>query len=210
MGSVTDLVANFGDVIELSFPKWHLDSPDSLINHPGWKQYNPRKDGYNRYGLSVTSADGGYSGIPDLDSLREYNAINGTDYTEASFNKRTSISNKYPVLEQLLNAFDPDCGRCHFLRLDRGGFFPPHRDNGSSLPSNTFRIIVPLYNFGKHDAKWIQEDKILHMEMGTTYFINTTKEHSLFSFVDNSIIFVMNIMVTDKSLQTVVKNARIL
>ena len=31
-------------------------------------QYNPRKP-INRYGLSVTSLDGGCSCIPDLDSL---------------------------------------------------------------------------------------------------------------------------------------------
>jgi len=209
MASITDLVSNFGDVIELDYV-WKLEDPDKLIGHPGWVQYNPRKDGYNRYGLSVTSADGGFSGIPDLDSLREYNKINNTQYTEASFNKRTSIVSQYPELDRLLNLFGKDCGRCHFLRLDRGGFFPPHRDNGTSLPSKTFRIIVPLYNFGKHHVKWIQEDKVLSLELGKAYFINTTKEHSVFSFVDNSIMFVMNIMVSDESIQKVVNNARIL
>ena len=79
MASITDLVSNFGDIIELDY-QWYLDDPEKLISHPGWVKYNPRKDGYNRYGLSVTSADGGFSGIPDLDSLREYNKINGTTF----------------------------------------------------------------------------------------------------------------------------------
>ena len=35
-----------------------------------WKPYNPRKK-IAREGLSVTSLDGGLSGIPDLDSIRE-------------------------------------------------------------------------------------------------------------------------------------------
>jgi hypothetical protein len=209
MASITDLVSNFGDVIELDY-QWNLEDPEKLITHPGWVQYNPRKDGCNRYGLSVTSADGGFSGIPDLDSLREYNRINGTTFTEAEFNKRTSIVSRYPDLERILNLFGNDCGRCHFLRLDRGGFFPPHRDNGTSLPSNTFRIIVPLHNFGKHQVKWIQEDKVLSLEIGRAYFVNTTKEHSVFSFVDNSIMFVMNIMATDYSIQQVANNAKIL
>ena len=209
MASVTDLVSNFGDIIELDFV-WKLEEPEKLIAHPGWKPYNPRKDGYNRFGLSVTSADGGFSGIPDLDSLREYNKINRTQFTEASFDKRTSIVSQYPDLERILNLFGSDCGRCHFLRLDRGGFFPPHRDNGTSLPSKTFRIIVPLYNFGKHHVKWIQEDRVLNLETGKAYFVNTTKEHSVFSFVDNSIMFVMNIMVSENSIQKVVSNARIL
>ena len=34
-----------------------------------WKRYNPKKAGNNRWGLSVTSYDGGLSGIPDLTSL---------------------------------------------------------------------------------------------------------------------------------------------
>ena len=35
-------------------------------------KYNPRKD-IDRWGLSLTSLDGEMSGIPDLDSLLEYN-----------------------------------------------------------------------------------------------------------------------------------------
>lgn len=209
MPTITDLTANFGDVIELNL-QWKLENPDALINHPGWQQYNPRKPGYNRFGLSVTSADGGFSGIPDLDSLREYNRINGTSFTELDFNKRTSIVSLIPELDHILNLFGKDCGRCHFLRLDRGGFFPPHRDNGTAIPSKTFRIIVPLYNFGKHDVKWIQEDRVLSMQQGQVYFINTTKEHSIFSFVDNCIMLVMNIIASDQSIQTVANNARIL
>ena len=42
-------------------------------------KYNPRKD-INRYGLSITSLDGGLSGRPDLDSLYEYNKENNTNY----------------------------------------------------------------------------------------------------------------------------------
>ena len=64
--------------------------------------------------------------------------------------------------------------------------------------------------FGKHQVKWIQEDKILNFEIGRAYFVNTTKEHSVFSFVDNSIMFVMNIMATDNSIQQVANNAKIL
>lgn len=209
MATLTDLIVNFGDVIELNIPEISLNK-EILLNHPGWKPYNPRKQGYNRFGLSVTSLDGGYSGIPDLDSLREYNKINGTNYIEANFNKRTSITDIYPDLHKLIDMFGKDCGRCHFLKLDKGGFFPPHRDNGTAIPSRSFRIIVPIHNFGKHDVKWIQSDRVLDLQEGKTYFINTTKEHSVFSFTDNSIMFVMNIAVSDNSLQVVANNAKIL
>ena len=42
-----------------------------------WKRYNPRKTENNRWGLSVTSFDGGLSGYPDLDSLLNYEQETG-------------------------------------------------------------------------------------------------------------------------------------
>ena len=55
-------------------------------------RYNPRKN-VDRWGLSITSADGGLTGRPDLDSLKEYNKEHGTNWLEDSFNVPT------PVLE---------------------------------------------------------------------------------------------------------------
>ena len=50
-----------------------------------WKPYNVRKPN-NRWGLSITSLDGGLSGIPDLDSLYEYNKKNGTTIANQDIN----------------------------------------------------------------------------------------------------------------------------
>jgi len=207
MGSLTDLIANFGDIIELSLPSWNIDNAIRVLTkHPGWTQYNPRKPTIKRYGLSVTSLDGGFSGIPDLDSLKEYNKENNSKYTEAHFRSRTNIVNYIPELNILLDLF-PDHGRCHFLRLDAGGFFPPHRDNGTAYPlPHSFRIIVPICNFGKYQTIWLQEGNPIIFEHGRTYFVNTTKVHSLFSFVDMSCCFVMNIEVTDNSINNILKN----
>jgi len=209
MNNLTDLITHYGDVIELNFPAWNCDKAKTVLEkHPGWVQYNPRKS-INRKGLSVTSLDGGFSGIPDLDSLREYNILNNTKYTELDFKNRTSITNHISELNQLLDAF-PDHGRCHFLKLDQGGFFPPHRDNGtsSSLPF-TFRIIVPVYNFQQPNLTWVQENNILSLVHGQVYFINTTKVHYLFSMVDMSICFVMNVFGTDRSITTILNNLKV-
>ena len=53
-------------------------------------RYNPRKP-IDRWGLSVTSLDGTMSGIPDLDSIREYNIENDTKYEEEDFNVPTLV-----------------------------------------------------------------------------------------------------------------------
>lgn len=193
MNSLTDFIVNFGDVVELDFSV-NVDQILHIVKkHPEWKIYQPHKPGYNRFGLSVTSIDGGYSGEPDLYSLREYNLMHGTTYDESHFKKRTNITTFLPDVEELLNFFEPNLGRTHFLRLDKGGFFPPHRDNGAIVAVPTFRILVPINNFGINDVKWIQEEQILNLKIGQVYFINTTKIHSIFSFVDDCIMLVLNV-----------------
>lgn len=206
MASITDVIVNFGEIFELNLPIWDQQRCMSVIdNHTGWVHYNPRKK-INRQGLSVTSLDGGYSGIPDLDSLREFNIINNTSYNENHFKTRTSIVDQIPEVKLLLDLF-PDHGRCHFLRLNSGGFFPPHRDNGTAnaIPS-TFRLIVPVFNFEKYHMNWIQDGQVVEFRHGTTYFVNTTKTHSLFSYTDNCISFIMNVVATHKSLQTLIQH----
>jgi hypothetical protein len=199
--NTANLFACFGDVIELDFLPWDIVQVQQLLDsHPGWKQYNPRK-GINRYGLSITSIDGSYSGIPDLDSLLEYNKLNNTHYAETDFKIKTDIVEQIPNLQELVTALSPDIGRCHFLKLDAGGYFPPHRDNGSTIPSKTFRVIVPLGNTSLKKWYWIHEGKILNLTPGKTYCINTTKEHSVFSFTDNCCMLVLNVVASMKNLQ---------
>lgn len=198
--NTANLFACFGDVIELDLPSWDVIKIQEVLNsHTEWKQYNPRK-GVNRYGLSVTSLDGGYSGVPDLDSILEFNKLNNTKYIETDFNVKTDVVSQILNLDELLNSLSPGLGRCHFLKLNAGGFFPPHRDNGTAVPSSTFRMIVPLGNTRKNDWHWIHEGKVLSLTSGRTYCINTTKEHSVFSFKDNCCMLVFNVMATLKNI----------
>ena len=206
--SITDLIVHFGDIIELNDLHLDIQHIQKVLDESlHWVQYNPRKQ-IKRYGLSVTSVDGGYSGIPDLDSLREYNMLNGTAFTEKMFRKRTPICDELN-LNPLLNMWEPWLGRAHFLKLDAGGFFPPHRDNGLSLPPNTIRILIPI-RWKKGSAVWIQDGQILDLEEGKGYFVNTTKNHHLFSYTDNSYLLVLNVMTNPETIHRVAGNAKIL
>lgn len=206
MSHLTDFITNFGNVIELDFPKWDTRKvTEILLRHPGWKEYQPHKKGYNRYGLSVTSLDGGFTGDPDLYSLPEYRKLFGKSYSESEFKTRTNIVEFLPELNELLDYFEPALGRVHFLKLNKGGFFPPHRDNGLVTDVESYRILVPIHGFGINDMKWIQEEEVLYLREGTTYFINTTRAHSLFSFVDNCIMLVLNVMTDKQVLDKMVK-----
>jgi hypothetical protein len=206
--TISDLIVNFGDVIQLRDQGFDIPKMQRVLDASAeWKQYNPRKP-INRFGLSITSADGGYSGVPDLDSLREYNTLNDTAFNERSFRTRTSICDELE-LHPFLDLWKLWLGRSHFLRMDAGGFFPPHRDNGLTFPPNTIRILVPI-RWQKNHAVWIQDGKILHLEEGQAYFINTMKEHSIFSYQDNSILMVLNVAVSSETILQVAQNAKVL
>ena len=205
MSYLADFITNYGQVTEFDFPIWDTQHAQEILDkHPGWVRYQPQKPN-NRWGLSVTSLDGGFSGEPDLYSLREYNTIHGTNYWEADFKARTNLVDFIPELNPFLDFFGSSLGRVHFLRLDAGGFFPPHRDNGAIVESPTFRVIVPISNFHNHQMKWIQEDQVLNLECGKTYFINTTRVHSLFSFVDNCTMLVLNVIASKEILDKLVR-----
>lgn len=112
-------LTTFGDHIELKqkinaekFVKWTEENFE-------YKRYNPRK-AINRYGLSITSLDGTTSGIPDLDSILEYNRENNTQYTELDFKTPTPVFN-YPELKKMCDPWRDYICRSHVLRIGSGG-----------------------------------------------------------------------------------------
>lgn len=167
-------------------------------------KYNPRKD-IKRYGLSITSLDGSLSGIPDLDSLGEYNKENNTRFKEKDFRTFTSVY-EYPDLQKMLKPIENNIFRSHILKLDPGGYFPPHRDF-RGLKFDSFRLIVPLGNMNPPNFNFVIEDKIYHWNEGSVYFVDTAKMHYLFNASTNpSYLIVYNVDLTDDTVRFVIKN----
>ena len=207
---LTEFVVSYGDIVELGLETIHTDEyKDLILNHPGWRQYNSYKDGYNRYGLSITSLDGGYSGVPDLESLSQYYKETGKLYYEQDFKVRTPLSYEIPAVSELCDLFGDDLCRSHFLRLDKGGFFPPHRDHIFRLPNDMFRILVPFYNFHSSNMSWIFDGKVVQLREGNTYFMNTTKAHSLFSYDDGCTMLVLNVSATEDTMNRLIRKMRV-
>ena len=186
---------SFGDLIPLKLKcdvKKLFDETKEFV----YLKYNPRKD-IERYGLSITSLDGSLNGI-DLDSIKEYNKENNTEYDELSFNKFTKVYHASSEIQKIVEPFKNHIGRSHILSLQEGGYFPPHRD----LPvyveqQNSLRILVPLNGCNPPDMYFMYEDKPLHFEHGRAYFLNTNKSHNLFSYKGSNMI-VLNIKTNEE------------
>ena len=162
-----------------------------------WKPYNPRKK-ILRYGISLTSIDGKLGGN-DLDSLTELNKIHRTNYQEKDFRIKTEAVNYFSSLRQVFEAFDDHLGRCHILKLDKGGHFPPHRD--AYLPSlSCYRLLILGLNCGRDEFYFTIEDERVHLDPWIPYFIDTRKVHAAFSFVDNAVLVVLNIIISEASI----------
>lgn len=179
---------------------------DTEINYQ-YVKYNPRKP-IERYGLSITSLDGGLSGRPDLDSLLEYNKENNTSYTEGDFRVPTPIYYD-DRLKNVIKPFEGLLTRTHILKLNPGGFFPAHRDSYYDL--KYFRIIVPLSNVNPPLVYFILDDIVINsnMEEGRAYFVDTVKAHTIFNCsFDPSYWLVLNVDCVKEAVDIVVKNLR--
>tara|TARA_A100001011_G_scaffold361461_1_gene409591 strand:- start:661 stop:1281 length:621 start_codon:yes stop_codon:yes gene_type:complete len=202
MSYLYDSLARYGDIYAL---KLNL-SPKKVINQlklydSDWVAYNPRKN-IPRKGLSITSLDGGLSGIPDLDSIRDYNIKHNLDLDETDFNKKTEL---WPLVQDALTPFENYLGRTHFIRMDRTGCFPPHRDD-YSIDVNSFRLFIAIDGCNPPDNYFIIEEKICNFIPGKVYFINTCKEHTVFTTGSQSTFVVANIIISDESVNTVLNN----
>jgi hypothetical protein len=171
-----------------------------------WKHYNPRKPHIPRQGLSLTSLDGGYSGIPDLDSIREYNIDNGTNYDECSFRTPTEIFERGEAFKSL-RPFFPHLGRSHLIRLNQGGYFPFHRDN-VEVGIKTFRLIALLKNCGAGQFCFLYDNGRIFLEQGILYFLNTNIEHALMSFGPEATLLVLNVILSKDSVRLVMDSLK--
>jgi hypothetical protein len=167
-------------------------------------RYNPRKE-IDRWGLSITSLDGGLSGTPDLDSLPNYNKENNTQYYEQHFKTPTPVYD-FPSVKEVLDPIKDYICRTHVLKLNSGGYFPPHRDFTRDI-FKTYRLIIPLRNIEPPCFNFVIEDKIQNFKKGVVYFVDTAKMHYLFNASQNpSYMIVVNVIINKETVEFVTNN----
>lgn len=208
MSYLFDTIARYGDIIPLNYKLDYKKFEEGLkLFDDKWVQYNPRKN-IPRYGLSITSLDGGFSGRPDLDSLKEYNIEHNLNLDEPDFKTLTPI---WPYVESVLSKFKNHLGRTHIIKMSAGGQFPSHRDHyDRELP--TCRLFIPIYNCNPPFNYFILDDNLLRFDHGRLYFLNTCKEHIVFTSGrggnQQSMFIVANLILTEESTDLILHNMR--
>lgn len=173
-----------------------------------WKPYNIRKPN-NRWGLSITSLDGGLGGIPDLDSLYEYNKKHNVEIKNQDISTYTEVYEKSPTLQNIIDPWKPWLGRCHFLKLNAGGYFPEHYDiNKLDYSYDDIRLIAFVNNTSKYTMKFLYEDRLMEVENGSLYWFNASKRHSVFSMQDDCIMIVFCLKFDEKLFETIIDQYR--
>lgn len=156
-----------------------------------WKRYNPKKEGNNRWGLSVTSMDGGLSGVPDLTSLLNYQEQTGIELHNHDITEPTMVWETSEELQKVLAPWEKWVTRCHFLRLDRGGYFPEHYDiNKEHFDYEEIRL-VGFVNANQYDFKWVYDGQVFNGNSGELWYFNANKRHSVFSTRDGIMLLVV-------------------
>lgn len=198
-----------GDWLQMQSFKPHKLMEELEPFKHNWKPYNLRKPN-NRWGLSITSLDGELSGIPDLDSLYEYNKRNETDIKNHDINNYTTVYHQSPTLQKVIEPWKPWLGRCHFLKLNAGGFFPEHYDiNKLDYSYDDTRLIAFVNNNEKHVMKFLYEDNLLNVQEGTLYWFNANKRHSVFSMIDDCIMIVFCLKFDKNLFETMIEQYRL-
>jgi hypothetical protein len=184
-GLIWNSLCNMGNVVKLRF---NFDSVKTLEQlkefEDNWCPYNVKKDVVNnRWGLPLTSHSGDILDNYHLNSFGYMQKYHNVEMKEDNFNTPTSAYHALTELSPIIDKFRPNIGRVHLLRLDQGGFFPPHRDFVDPAPEYVRLLAV----FGKcRSENYVQlvDGKAIYPDPGFLYFINFQLDHSVFSFSD--------------------------
>ena len=112
-------------------------------------------------------------------------------------------------IKELCDEWQPYLFRTHIIKLNPGGYFPPHRDYTNSN-FESFRLIMPLFNCSYPSVTFISDDKILNWNEGKLYFLDTVKVHQLFNCSPQpSYWLIMNIGTNEETIQKVISSVAI-
>jgi len=200
-------LVNLGAVVKT---KWRLDphGVEQQISKfkDNWCPYNAKKDTVNnRWGLPVTSQTGEVMDNFHLNSFGYMQRYHDSSLKESDFTTPTNVYHSVPDIKNLVDVFRPDIGRVHLLRVDKGGFFPPHRDFHGVSPEY-FRLIAVFGRCSPENYVQMIDGRPVYLEPGWLYFVNFQLDHSVFSFSDNLYSLILTVKLNERTHELIMNN----
>lgn len=172
-----------------------------------WVPYNSKKDIVNnRWGLPITSHTGKVSDNMHLNSFGYMQREMGIELKEENFNLPTEVYHNCNEIKRLVDIFIPHIGRVHLLRVDQGGFFPPHRDMPGLAPEY-FRLTCMFGNCSDFNYSMHLHDNIFRPERNHLYFVNYQQNHNVFSFSNNLYILLITVKLNQETHDLIIKHS---
>ena len=201
-------LCNLGDMVKLKLKVNGHELVQQLEQfEDNWCPYNAKKDTHNnRWGLPVTSHTGDVMDNYHLNSFGHMQRYHDVEMKEENFTTPTEVYKNIPQLASLVDVFAPDIGRVHLLRVDEGGFFPPHRDFPGVGPEY-FRLLVTFGKCQPENYAHILEKKLIYPDPEYVHFINFQKEHSVFSYTNGLHSLILTVKLNQRTHDLIIKNS---
>lgn len=172
-----------------------------------WCPYNQKKDAHNnRWGLPITSHTGDVMDNYHLNSFGYMQKYHDIEMKEENFTTPTEVYHAVPDFKKLVDIFSPDIGRVHLLRVDQGGFFPPHRDFAGVAPEY-FRLMCVFGNCSDFNYVQMLHDQPFRPERCHVYFVNFQLNHSVFSFSNNLYNLILTVKLNRRTHDLIIKHS---
>ena len=172
-----------------------------------WCPYNEKKDVHNnRWGLPVTSHTGDVMDNYHLNSFGYMQKYHDVAMKEENFTTPTDVYHSVPQIKKLVDVFSPDIGRVHILKVNQGGYFPPHRDFAGVAPEY-FRLSCVFGSCSDFNYVQTLHDQIFRPERNYLYFVNFQLNHSVFSFSDNLYNLILTVKLNRRTHDLIIKHS---
>jgi hypothetical protein len=180
---------------------------DLLKFSENWCPYNEKKDVHNnRWGLPVTSHTGDVMDNYHLNSFGYMQKYHDVKMKEENFTTPTEVYHAVPQIKKLVDVFAPDIGRVHILKVNQGGYFPPHRDFAGVAPEY-FRLSCVFGSCSDFNYVQTLHDQVFRPERNYLYFVNFQLNHSVFSFSDNLYNLILTVKLNRRTHDLIIKHS---
>ena len=94
--------------------------------------------------------------LKSFGGMQQYHNI---EMKEENFATPTQVYHALPQIQPVVDMFQPDIGRVHFLKLDAGGYFPPHVDFVGACPESNDSLAAVILSRILNRYLWILLDR---------------------------------------------------